>query len=162
MFLLRLIIISQPIRAIYQQPCASSIVVEKTRGQKLGMLSLLKHWYQRHFSQPGTIEFAVVLIATFITVYYFMWLVGPLVVALCLAFCLDWPVEKLKRRFGIGRKIGSCIVMTIFSSFITICVLVAPNVIKQGAELYNSIVSFSTVDPEKQAVYDQQALLAAS
>ena len=122
------------------------------------MLSLLKHWYQRHFSQPGTIEFAVVLIATFITVYYFMWLVGPLVVALCLAFCLDWPVEKLKRRFGIGRKIGSCIVMTIFSSFfITICVLVAPNVIKQGAELYNSIVSFSTVDPEKQAVYDQQS-----
>lgn len=122
------------------------------------MLSLLKHWYQRHFSQPGTIEFAVVLIATFITVYYFMWLVGPLVVALCLAFCLDWPVEKLKRRFGIGRKIGSCIVMTIFSSFfITICVLVVPNVIKQGAEFYNSIVSFSTVDPEKQAVYDQQS-----
>lgn len=122
------------------------------------MFSLLKHWYQRHFSQPGTIEFAVVLIATFITVYYFMWLVGPLVVALCLAFCLDWPVEKLKRRFGIGRKIGACIVMTIFSSFlITICVLVAPNVIKQGAEFYNSIVSFSTVDPEKQAVYDQQS-----
>lgn len=122
------------------------------------MLSLLKHWYQRHFSQPGTIEFAVVLIATFITVYYFMWLVGPLVVALCLAFCLDWPVEKLKRRFGIGRKIGSCIVMILFSSFfITICVLVAPNVIKQGAEFYNSIVSFSTVDPEKQAVYDQQS-----
>lgn len=122
------------------------------------MLSLLKHWYQRHFSQPGTIEFAVVLIATFITVYYFMWLVGPLVVALCLAFCLDWPVEKLKRRFGIRRKIGSCIVMILFSSFfITICVLVAPNVIKQGAEFYNSIVSFSTVDPEKQAVYDQQS-----
>lgn len=121
------------------------------------MFSLLKHWYQRHFSQPGTIEFAVVLLATFIIIYYFMWLVGPIVVALCLAFCLDWPVERLKRRFGIRREIGSCIVMVIFSSIlVSLAVLVVPNVIKQGAEFYNSIVSLSTIDPEKQAKYDQQ------
>ncbi len=122
------------------------------------MLSLVKRWYQRHFSQPGTIEFAVVLLATFIIIYYFMWLVGPIVVALCLAFCLDWPVEKLKRRFGISREIGSCIVMVLFSSIlVSLAVLVVPNVIKQGAEFYNSIVSFSIVDPEKQAKYDQQS-----
>ena len=104
------------------------------------MITLLRRWYLRHFSQPGTIEFALVLLCAFIIVYYFMWLVGPLVVALCLAFCLDWPVEALK----IKRQISSILVMIAFCScVIFITVLIVPNVIKQGAEFYNSIVAFS-------------------
>ena len=109
------------------------------------MLTLLQRWYQRHFSQPGTIEFALVLIVAFITVYYFMWLVGPIIVALCFAFCLDWPVVAMQRRFALSRKIGSIIVMVIFSSvMIFTTILIVPSVIKQGAEFYNSIVAFST------------------
>ena len=99
------------------------------------MITLLRRWYLRHFSQPGTIEFALV---------YFMWLVGPLVVALCLAFCLDWPVEALSRALKIKRQISSILVMIAFCScVIFITVLIVPNVIKQGAEFYNSIVAFS-------------------
>ena len=109
------------------------------------MFSLLKRWYERHFSQPGTIEFALVLIVAFITVYYFMWLVGPIIVALCFAFCLDWPVVAMQNRFALSRKIGSIIVMVLFSSLMVfITILIVPNVIKQGAEFYNSIVAFST------------------
>lgn len=111
------------------------------------MFTLLRRWYERHFSQPGTIEFALVLTGSFIIVYYFMWLVGPIVVALCLAFCLDWPVEYMKRRFAISRKIGATIVMFVFSSLlVSATLLLVPNVIKQGAEFYNSVVSFSTDD----------------
>lgn len=108
------------------------------------MITLLRRWYLRHFSQPGTIEFALVLLCAFIIVYYFMWLVGPLVVALCLAFCLDWPVEALSRAIKIKRQISSILVMIAFCScVIFITVLIVPNVIKQGAEFYNSIVAFS-------------------
>lgn len=108
------------------------------------MITLLRRWYLRHFSQPGTIEFALVLLCAFIIVYYFMWLVGPLVVALCLAFCLDWPVEALSRALKIKRQISSILVMIAFCScVIFITVLIVPNVIKQGAEFYNSIVAFS-------------------
>ena len=108
------------------------------------MITLLRRWYLRHFSQPGTIEFALVLLCAFIIVYYFMWLVGPLVVALCLAFCLDWPVEALSRTLKIKRQISSILVMIAFCScVIFITVLIVPNVIKQGAEFYNSIVAFS-------------------
>lgn len=108
------------------------------------MITLLRRWYLRHFSQPGTIEFALVLLCAFIIVYYFMWLVGPLVVALCLAFCLDWPVEALSRALKIKRQISSILVMIVFCScVIFITVLIVPNVIKQGAEFYNSIVAFS-------------------
>ena len=108
------------------------------------MITLLRRWYLRHFSQPGTIEFALVLLCAFIIVYYFMWLVGPLVVALCLAFCLDWPVGALSRTLKIKRQISSILVMIAFCScVIFITVLIVPNVIKQGAEFYNSIVAFS-------------------
>ena len=108
------------------------------------MITLLRRWYLRHFSQPGTIEFALVLLCAFIIVYYFMWLVGPLVVALCLAFCLDWPVEALSRALKIKRQLSSILVMIAFCScVIFITVLIVPNVIKQGAEFYNSIVAFS-------------------
>lgn len=111
------------------------------------MFTLLQRWYQRHFSQPGTIEFALVLIVSFIIVYYFMWLVGPIVVALCFAFCLDWPVVAMQNRFALSRKIGSIIVMLVFSSLLILTTIwLVPNVVKQGAEFYNSIVAFSMDD----------------
>lgn len=117
------------------------------------MISLLRRWYLRHFSQPGTIEFALVLFSAFILVYYFMWLVGPLVVALCLAFCLDWPVEALQKRLKIKRHLASIIVMIAFCScVIFITVLIVPNVIKQGAEFYNSIVSFGLENTNTEQV----------
>ena len=57
------------------------------------MVKLFKNWYQRHFSEPGTVEFALVLICAFLVVYYLMWLVGPLVVALCIAYSHDRVVR---------------------------------------------------------------------
>ncbi len=112
------------------------------------MISLLQRWYQRHFSQPGTIEFALVLLSAFLIVYYLMWLVGPIVVALCLAFCLDWPTVNLCNKFRLSRHVAAIIVMFLFcSTVVFITVLIVPNVIKQGAEFYNSIVSFSLESP---------------
>lgn len=117
------------------------------------MLTLFKRWYHRHFSQPGTVEFALVLLCSFLTVYYLMWLVGPLVVALCLAYCLDWPVEKLQKILKISRHAAAIAVMIVFCSVaVTTTVLIVPKMVKQGAEFYNTIVSFgleATANPQK-------------
>lgn len=108
------------------------------------MLNLFRRWYERHFSQPGTIEFALVLISAFLIVYYLMWLVGPIVVALCIAYCLEWPLQALQRLTHLGRRAAATIVMLLFCSIvILITVLVIPQIVKQGAEFYNSIISFS-------------------
>ena len=120
------------------------------------MISLLRRWYLRHFSQPGTIEFALVLICAFIIVYYFMWLVGPIVVALCIAYCLDWPVEMLERTGRVSRKCASVFVMIAFCSFVIFTtVLIVPNVIKQGADFYNYIVSWG-IETAANAKSEQQ------
>lgn len=108
------------------------------------MIRLFKNWYQRHFSQPGTIEFALVLLVAFLIVYYLMWLVGPIVVALCIAYILDWGVRYLVRRFSWQRKNAAIVITTLFvGTMVALCVYVVPLVIKQGAEFYNNIIAMS-------------------
>lgn len=104
------------------------------------MISLFRHWYLRHFSAPGTAEFALVLIGAFIIVYYFMWLVGPLVVALCLAYCLDWGVRLLIRRTRLSRRCASAVIMGLFVGFASgILVFIAPKVLQQGNDFYQTL-----------------------
>lgn len=108
------------------------------------MLKLFKNWYADHFSQPGTVEFALVLIAGFVLVYFFMWLVGPLVVALCLAFVLDWAVEALMQRLHLSRHCAAVLVMLIFIGLCVLALLLlVPQIIRQGAQFYNTLLSLS-------------------
>ena len=83
------------------------------------MINLFKNWYLRHFSAPGTVEFALVLLCSFLIVYYLMWLVGPLVVALAFAYILDWAVRALERKLKFNRTLSSSIVMIVFVGIVT-------------------------------------------
>ncbi|MGN1280965.1 MAG: AI-2E family transporter [Succinivibrio sp.] len=109
------------------------------------MISLLTKWYKRHFSAPGTVEFALVLIGVFLVVYYLMWLVGPLVVALCIAYCLDWGVRFLIHRFNLSRMLSSIITMTVFVGLsVGILVFIVPKVIQQGNQFYQNLQKISS------------------
>ena len=106
------------------------------------MIELFKNWYRRHFSVPGAPEFACVLISIFIIIYFFMWLVGPLVVALCLAYCLDGAVCFFMRHLHVGRRLSASIVMCLFiGAALLALILVVPQIINQGISFYNIILS---------------------
>lgn len=108
------------------------------------MIKLFKSWYSRHFSQAGTIEFALVLLAAFVVVYYFMWLVGPLVVALCIAYCLDWFVRLLVNKFKLKRMPASIITMVLFVGLsIGIIVFIVPKIVQQANQFYTSLQQIS-------------------
>ena len=108
------------------------------------MIKLFKGWYSRHFSEPGTIEFAFVLLAAFVVVYYFMWLVGPLVVALCIAYCLDWLVRLLINKFKLKRMPASTITMVLFVGLsIGIMVFIVPKIVQQANQFYTSLQQIS-------------------
>lgn len=108
------------------------------------MIKLFKSWYSRHFSKEGTVEFALVLLAAFVVVYYFMWLVGPLVVALCIAYCLDWFVRLLINKFKLKRKPASIITMVLFVGLsIGIMVFIVPKIVQQANQFYTSLQQIS-------------------
>ena len=119
------------------------------------MINLLKQWYRRNFSAPGTVEFAMVLIACFVIVYYFMWLVGPLVVALCFAYVIDWGVEWVKKRFHMNRNLAASIIMMLFVGVcVGVMVFIAPRVVKQGTDFYNALVLYSQDTMQQNAEED--------
>ena len=86
-----------------------------------------------------------VLLCCFVIVYYLMWLVGPIVIALCIAYLLDFFVVACERTCGIRRRLGSALVMLLFIGLsVLLLVLVVPQVIRQGAAFYNTIVALSS------------------
>lgn len=74
------------------------------------MLSLLFHWYKRRFSDPQAIGLLAILLAAFCILFFFSGLLAPLLVALVLAYLLEWPVVRLQR-IGCSRSWATSIVL---------------------------------------------------
>ncbi|MFN6885357.1 AI-2E family transporter, partial [Proteus mirabilis] len=55
------------------------------------MLDLLVQWYKRRFADPQVIALVVILIAGFSIIYFFSGILAPLLVAIVLAYLLEWP-----------------------------------------------------------------------
>ncbi|ORM76702.1 AI-2E family transporter [Pantoea eucrina] len=99
------------------------------------MLSLLFHWYKRRFSDPQAIGLLAILLAAFCILFFFSGLLAPLLVALVLAYLLEWPVVRLQR-IGCSRSWATSIVLILFAGILLIMVLiVAPVAWQQGINL---------------------------
>lgn len=99
------------------------------------MLSLLFHWYKRRFSDPQAISLLAILLAAFCILFFFSGLLAPLLVALVLAYLLEWPVVRLQR-IGCSRSWATSIVLILFAGILLIMVLiVAPVAWQQGINL---------------------------
>jgi hypothetical protein len=67
------------------------------------MLELLMQWYRRRFSDPEAIALLVILLAGFVILFFFSGLLAPLLVAIVLAYLLEWPTVRLER-VGFSRR----------------------------------------------------------
>ncbi|MDD9849890.1 AI-2E family transporter, partial [Escherichia coli] len=61
------------------------------------MLDLLVQWYKRRFADPQVIALVVILIAGFSIIYFFSGILAPLLVAIVLAYLLEWPTHLLEK-----------------------------------------------------------------
>ncbi|MBV7298463.1 AI-2E family transporter [Enterovibrio paralichthyis] len=80
------------------------------------MLEMLNRWYQRRFSDPHAVSLIALLVVGFIVIYFFGNLLAPLLVAIVLAYLLEWPVMKLVK-VGLNRTISVVVVLTLFVGF---------------------------------------------
>ena len=60
------------------------------------MLEMLMQWYRRRFSDPEAIALLVILVAGFGILFFFSGLLAPLLVAIVLAYLLEWPTARLR------------------------------------------------------------------
>lgn len=67
------------------------------------MLEMLMQWYRRRFSDPEAIALLVILVAGFSILFFFSGLLAPLLVAIVLAYLLEWPTARLQA-IGCSRR----------------------------------------------------------
>ena len=103
------------------------------------MLEMVSRWYKRRFSDPHAVSLVAILFFGFITIYFFGNLIAPLLVAIVLAYLLEWPVSQLSR-LGIPRTLGVVFVIVAFFSLVVVAMFsLVPTIWQQVGNLINDI-----------------------
>ena len=79
------------------------------------MLEMLMQWYRRRFSDPEAIALLVILVAGFGIIFFFSGLLAPLLVAIVLAYLLEWPTVRLQS-IGCSRRWAPLLVVSVSDS----------------------------------------------
>ncbi|WP_325891915.1 AI-2E family transporter [Grimontia sp. NTOU-MAR1] len=80
------------------------------------MLEMLNRWYKRRFSDPHAVSLIALLVMGFVVIYFFGNLLAPLLVAIVLAYLLEWPVAKMVK-LGLNRTLSVILVLLLFVGF---------------------------------------------
>lgn len=103
------------------------------------MFEMISSWYKRRFSDPHAVSLVAILLFGFITIYFFGDLIAPLLVAIVLAYLLEWPVVHLTR-FGVPRTLAVIFVIVGFSSLMLVAMFgLVPTIWQQVGNLINDI-----------------------
>lgn len=103
------------------------------------MFEMVSRWYKRRFSDPHAVSLVAILLFGFITIYFFGNLIAPLLVAIVLAYLLEWPVSKLSK-LGIPRALAVVITILSFFSLALIALFgLVPTIWTQVGNLINDI-----------------------
>ena len=99
------------------------------------MLDVLKRWYQTRFSDPDAVTLFLLLVACFAVLWLFGDLLAPLLVALVMAYLLEWPVSRLQR-LGLSRTLGTSLILLLFIALTVMAFLgLIPTLVSQGINL---------------------------
>ncbi len=83
------------------------------------MFDLLQVWYKKRFSDPQIAVLFGILLIGFSIIYFFSDLLMPLLVAIVLAYLLEWPIHFFVNRIKLPRLISLTIVL---GGFISLCI----------------------------------------
>jgi len=96
----------------------------------------IKAWYEKKFSDPHSVTLLFLLLALVALLYFIGSLIVPVLVALIIAYLLDWPVLHLER-FGLRRFTATVIVMLIFTGImLTLILVIGPVLWQQTSNLF--------------------------
>ncbi|MCE9775434.1 AI-2E family transporter [Shewanella algae] len=103
------------------------------------MFSYLSRWYQARFSDPQALTLLFILLGIALTIYFAGSLLMPLLVALVLAFLLEWPVAQMAR-VGISRTAAASLVLILFIGLMILLSFgLIPSIWRQGAALLTDL-----------------------
>ncbi|EPA9909839.1 AI-2E family transporter, partial [Cronobacter sakazakii] len=103
------------------------------------MLEMLTQWYRRRFSDPEAIALLAILVAGFCILFFLHGLLAPPLVAIVLAYLLEWPTSRLQR-IGCSRGLAATLVLVLFIGIVLVMAfVVVPVAWQQGINLIRDI-----------------------
>ncbi|WP_318490334.1 AI-2E family transporter [Photobacterium leiognathi] len=128
------------------------------------MLNMLNRWYQRRFSDPHAVSLVAILLGGFLTIYFFGSLITPLLVAIVLAYLLEWPVARLTK-LGLPRTFSVMLVLLLFAGLMSLALFgLVPTIWHQVVNLtadvpkmFNDLQVYVSSLPERYPDFVQPA-----
>ncbi|MCY7294100.1 AI-2E family transporter [Alteromonas sp. a30] len=103
------------------------------------MFEVFGRWYKRKFSDPDSAVLLMLLVVATLILTFWGDLLAPILVAVVLAYLLDWPVNRLEK-IGLTRTYASLLVLVAFVGLsIFAAVALVPVVWQQGLNFLNEI-----------------------
>ncbi|QUM83777.1 MULTISPECIES: AI-2E family transporter [unclassified Moritella] len=103
------------------------------------MISVVSRWYQERFSDPHAVTLFLLLVFGFSVIYFIGGLITPFLVAVVLAYLLDWPLMQLMR-LGLSRTWATVIILMLFVTMMVMLTLgLVPTVWHQGVNLVKAM-----------------------
>ncbi len=96
------------------------------------MLEILVNWYKKKFSDPDTVTLFLLLVTSFFTLYWVGHILVPVLVAIVIAYLLEWPVVRFER-MGMSRSGAASSVLLLFTGFLVVSGVIAIPVLWQQA-----------------------------
>ncbi|WP_194755447.1 AI-2E family transporter [Aliidiomarina indica] len=103
------------------------------------MLGYIRDWFSRKFSDPNAITLTLLLVIGFGLIVLFGTVLAPILVAIALAYLLEWPVSRLER-IGFKRIYAVLLVFMLFISFALMSVMfLMPVIWQQSVNLLSEL-----------------------
>ncbi|MDF2177557.1 AI-2E family transporter [Aliiglaciecola sp. CAU 1673] len=103
------------------------------------MLELFSGWYKRKFSDPDAVTLLLILVFSFALLIFWGDMMAPVLVAVVVAYLLEWPVSKLDS-MGMGRTWATSLVILLFVGLTVLaCIGLLPVVWRQGTNLLREL-----------------------
>lgn len=101
--------------------------------------NILLHWFQRHLSNPQIVILLLLLATVFAVVLLFGQMLGPVMIAIVLAYLMDTPIEQLKRN-GVRQSLAVWMVYLLFLTlFVFLVVVVMPLLSRQVTQFLATV-----------------------
>lgn len=103
------------------------------------MIETMTAWYRKLRNDPDSLTLVGLIFVISLIFYFFSEILAPVLVAIVLAYLLDWPVNKLLK-LNIHRVIAVSLVLLIFSgTTILVSLVLIPTLWQQGINLIDEL-----------------------
>jgi len=114
------------------------------------MISIIRNWYERNFSDPQAVILLILLLGGFLVVIYMGGMLAPLLTSIVLAYMLE-PVVLLLEKYRLPRLISVIIVCLLFLALAMLVLLwLVPVLSHQITQLIQELPKY--IDKGRQAL----------